>query len=66
MKLEDEALSGVNGGAGIKTANKLGTSDAGYTTTERDCPVCKKKTTFKVYMGGRAFCSVCGYQVNDA
>ena len=67
MKLEDEALSGVNGGVVIKAQGNSNTDDnTGFTTTERDCPVCKTKKTFKVYTGGRAVCSKCGYRVNDA
>lgn len=67
MKLEDETLSGVNGGVVIKAqVNSSTDANSGNTTVERDCPVCNKKMVFNVYTGGRAVCTKCGYKVNDA
>ena len=63
MKLEDEALSGVNGGVVIQ---KRANANAGDDTKLLDCPACDKQTVFKLYTGGRAICTICGYQKNDA
>lgn len=62
MKLEDEALSGVNGGVALKSQE-----NGNYiSTSEKDCPVCNKKTTYYVYSGGRAICSKCGHKIDNA
>ena len=60
MKIEDEALSGVNGGVVANTQNN------NDDIREKDCPRCKEKTKFKLYTGGRAVCQKCGYQINNA
>lgn len=61
MKLEDEALSGVNGGVAIPG------SEEQEQFIYRDCPKCNtKRSKFKLGTGGRAVCTNCGYQINDA
>ena len=64
MKLEDGALSGVNGGVVIQ---KKGTGNAvPGDTKKKECPVCDKETVFRLFTGGRAVCTICGYQINNA
>ena len=48
MELTDDELENVAGGK---------SSDKHY------CDSCKKETSFNLYSGGRAICSVCGKQI---
>lgn len=51
MELTDDELEKVAGGAGGKSSVK------------HYCDSCKKETSFNLYSGGRAICSVCNKQI---
>lgn len=64
-KISDDMLDNVIGGVGVdKKTAAVGTAenpqDPLITTKLSDCPVCKRDTTFNLYLGGRAICQECG------
>ena len=56
IRLDENELTDINGGAGANGTNSQDKSNA-YET--HMCPHCNKKTTFKMYSGGRGICVVC-------
>ncbi len=65
MHLRDDELSGIYGGSDIsisvgqELANKNNSSAS--STVISYCDDCKKYTNFKLFSGGQAKCSICGF-----
>ncbi len=63
-KLSEDVLDKITGGVD-NGQNSRNREDEEYLyTVERKCSVCKKKMTFYVFSGGRAFCSGCDQRID--